>query len=313
MLPPRFPSILVVIGLLAYSRAQGATNVFSTGFELSEGYSTAYELAGQNNWTKDRSGSGGNGVLPNAFGSRAAYVGVFPLNPKADWVSVWRPINFAPALSLRPILEFSTILCVVDSTTDAPNRDYFDWSVYNTRGDRLFTLDFDNAYLTINYALDGTNNFQPTGMSFTNDVAYTLRIRMDLAANRWSASLDDQPIATNLPLTTVASPLDLGDIDAVWAMSDPNAPGDNFMAFDDYQITVEYQSARLVPLGRIPSGWFLLQLYGPSGSRYAVDGSTNLTTWIPLKTNLLGDVPVDVIDTTAGAFNQRFYRARLVP
>jgi hypothetical protein len=303
---------VIAIALLVCSLAQAATNVFYTGFEPSEGYSTTYELAGQNNWTKDKSGSGGNGVLPDAFGSQAAYVGIFPLDPRADLLSVWRPINFAPALSQRPIIEFSTVLCVIDSTANAPNRDYFDWSVYNIRGDRLFTIDFDNAYLTINYVLDGTNDFQSTGSTFTNDIAYTLRVRMDLAANRWSASLNDQPIVTNLPITTVDSPRDLGDIDAVWGIYYPNAPGDNFMAFDDYTITIDYQPAYLEVLGRTPPGWSLLRLYGPAGNQFALDGSTNLATWLPLKTNLLGNFPVDVIDDTAGPYNQRFYRMRLV-
>ena len=306
-------ALAITASLLACSRAGGATNVFYTGFEPAEGYSSTYELAGQNNWTKDRSGSGGNGILPNAFGSQAAYVGVFPLDPKADTLSLWRPINFAPPLSLRPVIEFSTLLSVIDSTAGAPNRDYFDWSVYNIRGDRLFTLDFDNASLTINYALDGTNSFQGTGFTFTNDVAYALRIRMDLAANLWSASLDNHLIATNLPVTTAKSQLDLGDIDVIWGIYDPNAPGDNFMVFDDYKITVEFSTARLEPLGRTPSGWFLLRLYGPSGSLFALDGSINLDTWSPLKTNRLSDVPLDVIDDTAGAFSRRFYRARLVP
>jgi hypothetical protein len=44
---------------------------------------------------------------------------------------------------------------------------------------------------------------------------------------------------------------------------------------------------------------------------YVVEGSTNLTTWIPLFTNSL--TPYDFVDPNASAFPRRFYRARAVP
>jgi hypothetical protein len=45
---------------------------------------------------------------------------------------------------------------------------------------------------------------------------------------------------------------------------------------------------------------------GVPGYSYEVDGSTNLTTWIPLVTNT---APFTFTDTNTNQFNYRFYRS----
>ena len=306
--------IVVAAGLLSAStHADSPTNIYSTQFEIKDGYDPTKELIGQEGWVTDSTSFGGNGLLTNS-GSLAAYIGAIPLDPPADSLTIWQPINFAPNTSGKPIVRFSVSMSIIDSTTT--NRNDFLWSVYNTRGNRLFSLDFYNVDLGIYYILDGTNDFRYTGFDFTNDVTFNLTIDMDFAHNTWMALLNNATIVTNLPITTTNSLLDLGDIDAVWSLSNPNRPGDDFMVFDNYQITAQASvvpSAQLTPLGYTSNAQFLLRLDGTPNSRFAVEATTNLLQWTALKTNVLTGGTLDFIDNISPAAAQRFYRARLVP
>jgi len=147
-------------------------------------------------------------------------------------------------------------------------------------------------------------------------VNYNLTITMDFAHNTWTALLDGAALITNLPITTTNSPLDLGDVDAVWSLSNPKKPGDDFMAFDNYRITAQTStapSARLTPLGYTSNAQFLLRVDGTPDAKFAIETTTNLLTWTPLRTNVLAGGSFDFIDNISPAAAKRFYRARLVP
>jgi hypothetical protein len=311
-----FLGLFVTLLSAATGRA-GITTLYSTQFEAAEGYNANLDLIGQNGWTG--SGSGGNGLVTNYFpgvgGLQQAYIGYNPPLPNEVFLSTWRAINLAPVPTNTPIVKFSVLLGIYGS--DNGERDDFYWSVYNSHGDRLFTLDFDNYYLNVYYGLDGTNKLVTTGRTFTNNIPYTLLITMNYAQNQWSATLGGVGLVTNKPITTVGAPLNLGDIDAVWSVFTTNAPGNNYMVFDNYLVTAETVSippAKLATLGRTADNQFLLRLTGPSGYRYAIEATTNLVNWVALKTNVVSDGSFDYVDTTAPNFpRRRYYRARLVP
>jgi hypothetical protein len=232
---------------------------------------------------------------------------------------LYRPINYSPLAAGLPLVRFSTLMRIQDSTNG--EYDFFQWSVYNLTGDRLFTLDFDNStsYPTnINYALDGDNPYVSTGTRFFPGSNYTLTVTMNFASNRWSATLNAIVLATNLPMTTTSLPLTLGDVDAVWERAITNFPGNNLLLFDNYTLTAESlpgpQPAppKLTVLSRA-AGQTSLQLTGQSGSHFAIEASTNFVNWTALKTNLISDGSFDYVDTGAAALNRRLYRARWVP
>ncbi|MGA2544607.1 MAG: hypothetical protein ABSG78_23905 [Verrucomicrobiota bacterium] len=52
---------------------------------------------------------------------------------------------------------------------------------------------------------------------------------------------------------------------------------------------------------------------GPSGSNVVIQASTDLQTWIPLQTNLLGSGPLHFSDAQSPANVRRFYRAQISP
>lgn len=211
------------------------TVLYQTFFEqLFEGYNPAFTLAGQNSWTS--SGTGGNGLLDRSFLGlgQSAFLGFFLPSPVGS-TFVWRPINHTPNTNTLPVVHFSVMMQIVDSTTG--EFDDFEWQVYNLNGTRLFSLDFDNSDLGIYSRLDGAAGSVPTGQTFQNSEFYLLNVTMDFARNRWSASLGDQPLVDELPITTTGAALTLGDIDAAWLTG--AGAGNNFMVFDNYQVTAE--------------------------------------------------------------------------
>ena len=61
------------------------------------------------------------------------------------------------------------------------------------------------------------------------------------------------------------------------------------------------------------NGVFGFDVSGPSGSNVVIQASTDLQTWIPLQTNLLGSGPLYFSDPQSTTNVQRFYRAQLSP
>jgi hypothetical protein len=61
------------------------------------------------------------------------------------------------------------------------------------------------------------------------------------------------------------------------------------------------------------NGVFGFDVSGPPGSNVVVQASTNLQTWFPLQTNLLGSGLLYFSDPQSPANVQRFYRAQLSP
>jgi hypothetical protein len=292
------------------------TNIFLTQFETAQGYNSLFDLAGQNSWTKF--GSGGNGLVANFFQGQGqqAYVGFDAPTPGDTTLFLWRPVNFSPIASGLALVKFTTLMSIEDSTTNRPYYDFFQWSVFNISGDRLFTVDFDNFSTNISYALDGTNLFVNTGVKFAPGTAYTLTILMNFASNRWSATLDSALIATNLPMTTTGLELTLGDVDAVWDLFDVDFPGNNYMLFDNYAITAEALTPprpRVTLVSRNSNGQTLVRLNGLNGSRFAIEASTNFVNWTALTTNRVMTGSFDHLDTGAAALTRRLYRGRWVP
>lgn len=314
--------LLLPFTLLAASFTSEAavTNLYSTGFEVAEGYDPNFDLEGQQGWVGTGTNSmGDNGLITGYLPGlgQHAYVGFGPLAAGEDVLFVWQPLNHTSS-SNRPIVRFSVRMMIVDSTSENGQYDSFRWSVYNSNAEHLFTLAFNNADLRINYLLQNSTNFIDTGRNFSNDTPHQLVIAMDFAKTNWSATLDNVGLVTNAPIITVpTTPFDLGDIDAVWLYGDPEAPGDNFMVFDNYLVTAESAGTSPPPeitsFQRLSDGQFMLRLSGESGRSYAIEATTNLTNWSSIRTNTASGGYFDFLDTAAPGFPRRFYRARLLP
>ena len=127
-----------------------------------------------------------------------------------------------------------------------------------------------------------------------------------------NTKLAEQQAATNKAITTRGSPLNLGDIDAVWVVYDTTAPGDNFLVFDDYQVTGVVPAPRLQMMGWVGQAP-TVRLFGQSNTTFAVEASTNLVNWTAIKTNVVTGTYFDYVDNGAVGLRRRFYRGRWVP
>jgi hypothetical protein len=291
--------------------------IYSTGFEVSEGYNPNLTLVGQNGWVSDESGS--NGLLTNFFEGygQQAFLGFSPPDGTNATMNVWRPIHYVPAGTNAVLVNFSVLMAIMDSTNGV--YDDFRWSVYNTNsagGSRLFTLDFDNDTFLVSYALDDGIGFVSTGTTFTNASLYAVVIRMDFERNLWSATINDMTVVNAKPITTTGAALNLGDVDAVWALHTPGNPGNNYLVFDNYRITAEEGTsipASLETVARLANGQFLVRIFGEPNTSYAVESSTNLVSWTPRTTLTASDGVMDFLDTNAPASSRTFYRAHTVP
>jgi subtilisin-like proprotein convertase family protein len=224
----------VVLRLLPASPEQV---LFETGFEAAEGYQVNSPLAGQQGWLLD--GSGGNGIVEEYFAGRGqqAFVGFTPPEQFGDSLFVWQPINHTPNTATAPVIRFSVLMMIVDSSNGV--YDDFGWSFFNTDGRFLFSLDFDNSDLGIYYFLDGANDYVWTGVDFDNDLLHELTVLIDFANHQWTAFIDGIVLVEDAPLTTTGLREDLGDVDAYWSPRNDAFPGNNYLLFDDYRITAE--------------------------------------------------------------------------
>jgi hypothetical protein len=290
------------------------TVLFSTGFEPEEGYDIDFELVGQNGWIGE--GSGGNGIVTNFFSSfgQHAFIGFAPPAQGDQVLNIWRPVNLAPIPAGESMVRFSVVMQIFDSSNEA--YDDFRWSVYNTNGARLFTVDFDNNLHAINYALD-SGGFVDTQRRFDNEGLYELVIFMNFARNLWSAFINDVLVVHAKPITTTRAALNLGDVDAVWAVRNASKPGDNFMVFDEYVITTENLPSlpSYLDLPFFGQEEFEFQFYGEPGLKYAIEVSSTLKAdWFRLGTYV---VPAEGTflfkDPTAINYPVGFYRAVQVP
>jgi hypothetical protein len=312
-----FGVALCILASAAASAAEGERVLFSTGFEPSEGYNPDLTLVDQNGWVGFN--SGGNGLVTNFFEGlgQQAFIGFAPPKETNEFLSVYRPINLAPIKTNESLIKFSVLMQIADSSSTNGPWDDFRWSVYNTNGARLFSVDFDNAALMISYALDDSAGFVPTNTKFDNLGYYQLGIAMNFARNLWTATLNDQVLVNAKPITTSGAALNLGDIDAVWSFHNPRAPGDNFMLFDNFTITAEATTsipARLESLGVRGGKAYQLRLYGEPSLSYRIETSTDLQTWQPLLTLTApaGGI-LEFEDSLAATVPHRFFRAYQAP
>jgi hypothetical protein len=305
---------LTLLAALHLARADSEPAiVFSTGFEP-PAYQIEFTLADQDGWLSDA--TGGNQIFAGYFPDMGqhALVGFSEPEEAVTSVSVWRPIHFDPIAAGRPVVTFRVTMAIVDSTVPEL-RDGFRWSVYNTNAapTRLFSLDFDNADRTIAYLLDDDLGFVVTPFLFENDGLYDLVVTMYFDLNRWSATLNEEVVVTDLPITTQNAGLHLGDISAVWVMGAGNQQfGDNYMVFDDYIIeATAIAQPRFEVFEPQPDGGVFLRLASQPGLTYTIDASSDLSLWIPIHTQEAAGSTIEHTDTNAATHLHRFYRARV--
>lgn len=302
--------------------------IYATGFEVEEGFDPEFTIVGQDDWIAF--GDGGNGLVDEFFEGEGqqAYIGLFPpeididqLPPEEQetagmFFSLLRLVDVDTFPEEAPLIHFRITMEIVDSTNG--ERDNFRWSAYNIEGQRLFSVDFDNETKDIAYALDDDQGLIPTEFTFDHEGSYDLEITMNFPRNLWCATLNGTVIINAQAITTTDAQRTLSDVDAVWAIFNPEAPGDNYMLFDNYALTRAHLPSippKVETLGVLPDGKFVLRVFGEPGTEYQVEVSSDLNQWEPIMTGIASQVggTFDFVDADAGNHISRFYRASTQP
>lgn len=301
--------------------------IYATGFEADEGFNRDL-ITGHDGWLGSVNGAGGplfdkgNGLVEGDFfdepGRQLAFIG-FSLPDSVETVEFFNllhPVIITNFPDSAPIIHFEVTMEIADSTNN--ERDVFSWSAYNSNGDVLFSLDFDNQTKVISYILNDDKGAIDTGYKFDHIRIYDLRISMNFRRNLWCATMNETVIVNNQPITTKDAELTFSGIDAVWAISAPGSPGDNHMFFDNYSIT-RAGPPRIAPRvnvqGILPDGKCVLRVFGELDAEYQIEASSDLNIWTPIKTGRTSadEGILDVVDDQASLFPARFYRAATVP
>ena len=304
--------LAIWFGLATCALGQERT-VYYTGFESEQDYDVEFTLIDQDGWLGE--GNGGNGLMDNYFEDmgQQAYIGYWPPEEAAEpFTSLWRPVDGIGPEETR--ITVTMLMMIVDSTND--RRDDFRWTLYNDNVRRLMTLDFDNETRNINYALDD-DVFLPTEYGFEHEAVYELKFVMDFASNSWTVSVGEEVLVDGKKLTTTGAALTFGDLGPSWVIRNPEAPGDNYMVFDEYRITAEIRDEipetppTLEWAGSLINGRAKLRLGGIATTNYTVEASDDLKNWTSIETTKLEDTWKEVLIDTRG-LTQRFFRARTI-
>lgn len=217
--------------------------VFKTGFNTEEGYTANRALAGQDNWEAYPTSFvyPGNGVVADSFSSRGrpglgqqARIGK-SLSSGDAYAGVSQYLFYAQQGGTS--IRLRTLLCLVASTNGSD--DGFSFDLYNSDGQWLAEILFYNPNTTIYYATANTGgSYTDSHRTFVRGQVYQLEVSLDFINNRWSASLDNQTFATNIPFTngSAGTVRDLGSLSLLWNVYNTAAPGNNYLLVDELVI-----------------------------------------------------------------------------
>jgi len=334
-----------IAALLLGAGCAHAGEIYYTGFEnFPAGNDT---IAGTDGWTGSAShaGLGLSGVDAEAdhlvIGiGNAAFIGgnnnvLAPTVSRT--VNVRRTFNLNPVALDQEVMRFHTVFGIKDSTFAGfqTRRDNFDFAFYNSSGQLIGFMQFDNTTLdpltqapaqrVWRSSHNGTALVKvDTGVRFFYDVLMLLSVRINFRTNRWTVSLDDLTLFNDQPFYTGPNARNLGTIAVqmqitgtgmhpVTMQSGP-APDDNYMLFDDFALRLDpvptpvFQNITTGPAGETKLTWQTEALY-----HYEVQYTENLTTWrndLPgasWTASLTGSSPV-FTDAAAAVQRRRLYR-----
>ena len=287
--------------LFALAPAAGAGEAYYTGFSnFPTGDDT---IIGVDGWLGSHSGLKLHGVMGEAqhgvlgignaayLGGRAARISSTLAN-----VNLRRPVLLDPVAIDQEIVTFQVVFGIKDSTQSANfRRDDFEFLIYNNSSQLLAGIQFDNSSLESGnptrriYRLSWStqaNNFQyfNTGYSFLPETLETLRLRINLLTNLWTAELGGLPLFEDIPFHSGTRTRTFGQVLCNmivrnrYPLTNDIYPGDNYLLYDDYLIRTDPVSTQLLA-ARKTDGSVLLEWTEEAGYAYVVETSADLSQW----------------------------------
>ncbi|MEN8678923.1 MAG: hypothetical protein ABF391_02630 [Akkermansiaceae bacterium] len=282
---------------------------------------------GANNWAENE------GWVSNdtTSGAQAIEANVLPalLNvatlgferPASDLTFVALNLGYDHVASGEPVVEIDTLLGIEDSTNN--RRDDFYLSIYNSAGDRLASIRFDNqdpGAFNSRFGIwreDGTNQFD-TLFDFIPGELFNLVATINLENNTWSADIDAIPIFENARFSNTGEPVNFGFLAFEWDLTALTTfgYGDNFLLVADVIVQTVVETPGLQVTHQFsPSAEITLTWETAAGWTDQVQYSEDLVTWF----NNLPDSTFDSNNSPGTATftrernpaeSLRFYRVR---
>jgi hypothetical protein len=237
--------------------------------------------------------------------------------------------NHPPVVNSLSFVMNEDTLQPITLTASDPDGDTLTFGIASSPTNGTVTGSVPNFTYTPNADYWGADKFfffvnDGKGNSVTGSVAITVIPTTDLGFSRLSL----QRTNSQLQLGLLGEPYERYRIEASqdlvhWVLLTNLIPTNGLLPFVDPEAALyPYRFYRGILVGAAPQlssarfltgGQFQLDLAASVGRQCEVSASTNLTDWVAF-TNLVMTEPVlRIIDTAAGDFPHRFYRARLLP
>ena len=250
----------------------------------------ANNWSGNDNWISNDTTSGAQTIDGNVLPALLNTATLGFSQPISRFTFVALDLDYDHLATEKPIVEINTLIGIEDSTND--QRDDFYLSIYNTDGNRLASIRFDNEGPDTTNSQFGiwrensTSQFD-TLFDFALGELFNLVAAVDLENNTWSASIDSIPMFENAQFSNTGDPINFGFLAFEWAITalSTSDHGDNFLLVADISIqSVDTQSVgdmtrvevthQFDSLGGINLNW-----QTAVGWTDQVEYSTDLITW----------------------------------
>ena len=250
----------------------------------------ANNWSGNDNWISNDTTSGAQTIDGNVLPALLNTATLGFSQPISRFTFVALDLDYDHLATEKPIVEINTLIGIEDSTND--QRDDFYLSIYNTDGNRLASIRFDNEGPDTTNSQFGiwrensTSQFD-TLFDFALGELFNLVAAVDLENNTWSASIDSIPMFENAQFSNTGDPINFGFLSFEWAITalSTSDHGDNFLLVADISIqSVDTQSVgdmtrvevthQFDSLGGINLNW-----QTAVGWTDQVEYSTDLITW----------------------------------
>ena len=263
----------------------------------------------------------------------AAYLGGNParvtgVNTKSVYLR--RAVNIDPVALGQEVATFSVIFGIKDSTASSSyRRDNFEFQVWNSSGQPLAGIQFDNnridsltglplrtIYL---FSWNGSSlGYTNTGYTFLPETLELLEFRINFRTNRWTVSLGGAPLFQDLPFYNGPNARNLGSVLAMMQVANtyPSStdiyPGDNYMLFDDYRLRTDPVTVTLEQ-SWTDTGACKLDWNEEYGHIYRLQYSPDCSNWYDFTSTIhtaTATADRSYTDTTSPRPLKRFFRVR---
>lgn len=199
------------------------------------------QWAGTDGWTSNDNSSGAQSIDAGLIPALLQTASIGFNRPSDDFTFVALNLGYDHVATGVPEVEIDALLGIEDSTNN--RRDDFLLTIYNSTGDPLAWIRFDNQdpnALNSQFGIwrhDGDNTFD-TQLDFMAGELFNLFISLNLETNTWSADIGGNPLFANAQFTATDKPVNFGFIAFEWDLSfnNPIGYGDNFLLLADLSI-----------------------------------------------------------------------------